>query len=109
MRYGLWRQTIPDVSYAVMPGLVPGIHVALSVLNDVDGRDKPGHDDVATHERTTLIARYHGSAPSRGARIASNAIRISGSPPCQRGEGEHCRCGMSSAHTSKQERWSYNR
>ncbi len=30
---------------AVMPGLVPGIHVFLSdVEQDVDGRDKPGHD-----------------------------------------------------------------
>src|SRR3569623_957255 len=29
----------------VMPGLVPGIHV-LRVAQDVDGRDKPGHDDV---------------------------------------------------------------
>jgi hypothetical protein len=29
-----------------MPGLVPGIHVFLSCGNkDVDGRDKPGHDD----------------------------------------------------------------
>jgi hypothetical protein len=28
-----------------MPGLVPGIHVLLSYeVNDVDGRDKPGHD-----------------------------------------------------------------
>src|SRR5712672_3707144 len=27
----------------VMPGLVPGIHVLLS-FQDVDGRDKPGHD-----------------------------------------------------------------
>jgi hypothetical protein len=26
-----------------MPGLVPGIHVSLS-KQDVDGRDKPGHD-----------------------------------------------------------------
>jgi hypothetical protein len=30
---------------AVMPGLVPGIHV-LAEAKDVDGRDKPGHDDV---------------------------------------------------------------
>jgi hypothetical protein len=31
---------------AVMPGLVPGIHVFLSLeKQDVDGRDKPGHDD----------------------------------------------------------------
>jgi hypothetical protein len=29
-----------------MPGLVPGIHVFLhSSKQDVDGRDKPGHDD----------------------------------------------------------------
>jgi hypothetical protein len=27
-----------------MPGLVPGIHVFAS-REDVDGRDKPGHDD----------------------------------------------------------------
>jgi hypothetical protein len=27
----------------VMPGLVPGIHVFLGG-EDVDGRDKPGHD-----------------------------------------------------------------
>jgi len=30
-----------------MPGLVPGIHVFLSgEKQDVDGRDKPGHDGV---------------------------------------------------------------
>jgi hypothetical protein len=29
-----------------MPGLDPGIHVLLSVFDkDVDGRDKPGHDE----------------------------------------------------------------
>jgi hypothetical protein len=29
----------------VIPGLVPGIHVfATSWFQDVDGRDKPGHD-----------------------------------------------------------------
>jgi hypothetical protein len=29
-----------------MPGLEPGIHVFLSSCNkDVDGRDKPGHDE----------------------------------------------------------------
>jgi hypothetical protein len=27
----------------VMPGLVPGIHV-FAAEEDVDGRDKPGHD-----------------------------------------------------------------
>jgi hypothetical protein len=30
-----------------MPGLVPGIHVlAADDREDVDGRDKPGHDEV---------------------------------------------------------------
>ncbi|MGJ5181282.1 hypothetical protein ACQR16_31590 [Bradyrhizobium oligotrophicum] len=43
------------MSYSVMPGLVPGIHAVLSALNDVDGRDKPGHDDVEEAARTTLI------------------------------------------------------
>jgi hypothetical protein len=29
-----------------MPGLVPGIHdLITSQIKDVDGRDKPGHDD----------------------------------------------------------------
>jgi hypothetical protein len=28
-----------------MPGLVPGIHVFLATMLDVDGRDKPGHDE----------------------------------------------------------------
>jgi hypothetical protein len=31
----------------VMPGLVPGIH-ALATKQDVDGRDKPGHDKTET-------------------------------------------------------------
>jgi hypothetical protein len=31
----------------VMPGLVPGIHVlAHPSKKDVDGRDKPGHDET---------------------------------------------------------------
>jgi hypothetical protein len=30
----------------VMPGLVPGIHAFRTVTQGVDGRDKPGHDDV---------------------------------------------------------------
>jgi hypothetical protein len=32
----------------VMPGLVPCIHVFLSLKQDVDGRDKPGHDKNKT-------------------------------------------------------------
>ena len=32
-----------------MPGLVPGIHVFMVATSkqDVDGRDKPGHDEFA--------------------------------------------------------------
>ena len=30
---------------AVMPGLVPGIHVLARGNEDVDGRVKPGHDE----------------------------------------------------------------
>jgi hypothetical protein len=29
-----------------MPGLVPGIHVLTEVKEDVDGRVKPGHDEI---------------------------------------------------------------
>jgi len=29
-----------------MPGLVPGIHDRVPAKKDVDGRVKPGHDDV---------------------------------------------------------------
>jgi len=29
-----------------MPGLVPGIHVFARHIKDVDGRDKPGHDEM---------------------------------------------------------------
>jgi hypothetical protein len=30
-----------------MPGLVPGIHVCgQPAIPDVDGRDKPGHDEI---------------------------------------------------------------
>jgi hypothetical protein len=35
----------------VMPGLVPGIHVLINHKQDVDGRDKPGHDDKHKHRR----------------------------------------------------------
>jgi hypothetical protein len=69
MEIRLSLRTILPVSYSVMPGLVPparpkplrhgegpGIHAVLSVLNDVDGRNKPGHDDEEADERTTPIA-----------------------------------------------------
>src|SRR5580704_14258821 len=50
-------------AFLVMPGLVPGIHVLIpSWLQDVDGRDKPGHDDCggAVARMSQRVAR---SAP----------------------------------------------
>ncbi|MGY3449354.1 hypothetical protein ACVILH_001696 [Bradyrhizobium sp. USDA 4353] len=38
-----------------MPGRVPGIHVLLGMPDDVDGRDRPGHDEVEKGERKTAI------------------------------------------------------
>jgi ring-1,2-phenylacetyl-CoA epoxidase subunit PaaB len=46
------RALLPSSS--VMPGLVPGIHVLLRQdQKDVDGRDKPGHDDGTQERRMT--------------------------------------------------------
>ena len=33
--------------YAVMAGLVPAIHALTLDREDVDARDKPGHDEVS--------------------------------------------------------------
>ena len=43
-----------------MPGLVPGIHVLLSVQG-VDGRDKPGHDE-AQRDYIPKVFRKHPTA-----------------------------------------------
>ena len=46
---GIRNRAVRTVNkFTVMPGLVPGIHVLLSFLcnKDVDGRDKPGHDEM---------------------------------------------------------------
>jgi hypothetical protein len=34
-----------------MPGLVPGIHVLFDAREDVDGRDKPGHDEKKRRQK----------------------------------------------------------
>ncbi|ABQ39048.1 hypothetical protein BBta_7168 [Bradyrhizobium sp. BTAi1] len=52
---GLSRHTTLLVSFSVMPGLVPGIHVAPGTPRDMDGRDKPGHDDVEAHGHNTPV------------------------------------------------------
>jgi len=43
------------IVFTVMPGLVSGIHVLLSFLHskDVDGRVKPGHDELGAMLRTS--------------------------------------------------------
>jgi len=42
----------------VMPALVAGIHVLqLNLRKDVDGRDKPGHDEPwASHSPSSFLA-----------------------------------------------------
>ncbi len=68
------------VSKLVMPGLVPGIHdFLLAAKQDVDGRDKPGHDGLKAplpcHESTTGYstrdAKYSRATPVAAAPIAT--------------------------------------
>ena len=53
----------PGSKYSrVMPGLVPGIHVLIAAHSkDVDGRDKPGHDESISKIRW-YNARFAGVA-----------------------------------------------
>jgi D-alanyl-D-alanine dipeptidase len=37
-----------------MPGLVPGVHALCAMIENVDGRDKPGHDE-AGHTLKILV------------------------------------------------------
>jgi len=46
-----------------MPGLVPGIHVFPGTLNDVDGRDEPGHDG-AEIRWTSVVGSFNLRLPS---------------------------------------------
>ncbi|MGY4305675.1 peptide/nickel transport system ATP-binding protein [Bradyrhizobium sp. USDA 4369] len=50
-----------------MPGLVPGIHVVPRAPGNVDGRDKPGHDDVEADERNMRSAMFDRPAARGGA------------------------------------------
>ncbi|CCE01734.1 hypothetical protein BRAS3809_5310010 [Bradyrhizobium sp. STM 3809] len=54
-----------------MPGPVPGIYVVLSMLDDVDGRDKPGHDGVAADGRTNSDNQMRWLLPRRAVRCGS--------------------------------------
>jgi hypothetical protein len=63
-----------------MPGLVPGIHVFLSCFiespEDVDGRDKPGHDGsiVSSIHRLRLWRSRHLSRKKSGSAKKSSEI-----------------------------------
>jgi hypothetical protein len=54
-----------------MPGLVPGIHVFPDLQQDVDGRDKPGHDELALLPLSTSEAE---SLPVWHARFGKTMI-----------------------------------
>ena len=57
----VWRGRI---SIFVMPGFMPGIHVFLRGPKDVDGRDKPGHDDYWRSRPCAFGQAGHAGAPS---------------------------------------------
>jgi hypothetical protein len=59
--------------HGVMPGLVPGIHVLVEILalKDVDGRDKPGHDELGQVVKLNLPWVYRPT--QRGARFSMKA------------------------------------
>jgi len=66
----------------VMPGLVPGIHVLCAARKVVDGRDKPGHDDV---ERLYETPRSYAIALHSAGRmtrifgcVAGSAVALTG-------------------------------
>src|SRR3954452_22628081 len=85
----------PDFTFSVMPGLVPGIHVLLSMQQDVDGRDTwakthfallPGHDELEENDHgdpqtaASPRRRYRprsdggGAAPDRLAQQAGHRV-----------------------------------
>ena len=65
-------------SPAVMPGLVPGIHVFLVISKqDVDGRDKPGHDGMNDRrDRIYCAASLVSSASLRSASGCGMAMML---------------------------------
>jgi hypothetical protein len=57
--------TRPHILASIMPGFMPGIHVlGIRREEDVDGRDKPGHDIMANpFTRPALFRHDHREAP----------------------------------------------
>src|SRR5580704_2977743 len=61
-----------------MPELVAGIHVLIAARKqDVDGRDKPGHDDYEVLRKAFTCSRVIIGKPSRNSSIESPASRYS--------------------------------
>ena len=79
-----------------MPGLVPGIHV-LAARKDVDGRDKPGHDDfrfcassdscneALPFESYEALRRPNGAVPSSNKSIVAPTGASSTNPTVMSG------------------------
>jgi len=65
----------------VMPALVAGIHVLdCSGAKDVDGRDKPGHDDTERAERGEARANLTTALTFHGTEC--HAFRAGADPGC---------------------------
>jgi hypothetical protein len=62
-----------------MPGLVPGIHVFFHrIIQDVDGRDKRGHDEMIRCGASSYCPRYLSKnlAMSLKASLVSGALTL---------------------------------
>ena len=59
-----------------MPGLVPGIYVLIYAGKDVDGRDKPGHDESIARV-ASIIQAIHSAGLAAAAAARSAAMRRS--------------------------------
>src|SRR5215216_1317372 len=69
----LWVAMVYHLVQLVMPGLVPGIHVLLPQQGqDVDGRDKPGHDDQYRCAPSAKAPEADWQGAENGARMAGN-------------------------------------
>ncbi|SMX59094.1 conserved protein of unknown function [Bradyrhizobium sp. ORS 285] len=71
----------------VMAGLVPAIHVAPRPPNDVDARDKPGHDELGVGNCSTSIEPLHQACVSSFSRRNSRPSYQVKSPSLQRAQG----------------------
>jgi hypothetical protein len=73
----LTQNAAKSVAKLVLPGLVPGIHVLVRLSKkDVDGRDKPGHDEKQLLRRLTSAGHKVSGLPWRGRRLKSDAISL---------------------------------